>query len=189
MSHRPFLLSFFFLMIRRPPRSTLFPYTTLFRSSRCCRPTCRCSSSRLGGYACECRLPPACSLLARRAALAFIHPTLNYSASIVQQNRLGSLNGPKTKGLNSCVLVFAGSQGRSPREVRGGAPVGVPLGKTRQSESLCASGGACRRFGAPTARAALEHMPMMQNAIEHGGYRCHVAQQLPPVLDGAVGSE
>src|SRR3712207_8981822 len=27
-------LSFFFLMIRRPPRSTLFPYTTLFRSSR-----------------------------------------------------------------------------------------------------------------------------------------------------------
>src|SRR5437016_9985524 len=26
------LLHFFFLMIRRPPRSTLFPYTTLFRS-------------------------------------------------------------------------------------------------------------------------------------------------------------
>ena len=24
---------FFFLMIRRPPRSTLFPYTTLFRSN------------------------------------------------------------------------------------------------------------------------------------------------------------
>src|SRR3712207_9250601 len=28
----PVLLLFFFLMIRRPPRSTLFPYTTLFRS-------------------------------------------------------------------------------------------------------------------------------------------------------------
>src|SRR5438477_2043580 len=27
-----FVLLFFFLMIRRPPRSTLFPYTTLFRS-------------------------------------------------------------------------------------------------------------------------------------------------------------
>src|SRR5438034_2563829 len=27
------LVFFFFLMIRRPPRSTLFPYTTLFRSS------------------------------------------------------------------------------------------------------------------------------------------------------------
>src|SRR5256885_17185860 len=32
-SHTPRLcLIFFFLMIRRPPRSTLFPYTTLFRS-------------------------------------------------------------------------------------------------------------------------------------------------------------
>src|SRR3989454_12237614 len=27
---------FFFLMIRRPPRSTLFPYTTLFRSPSSC---------------------------------------------------------------------------------------------------------------------------------------------------------
>src|SRR5256885_16333373 len=31
LSHRTFSF-FFFLMIRRPPRSTLFPYTTLFRS-------------------------------------------------------------------------------------------------------------------------------------------------------------
>src|SRR5436190_17240832 len=35
---------FFFLMIRRPPRSTLFPYTTLFRSSTTlpasCEPKC-----------------------------------------------------------------------------------------------------------------------------------------------------
>src|SRR2546430_9029573 len=28
------MIFFFFLMIRRPPRSTLFPYTTLFRSDR-----------------------------------------------------------------------------------------------------------------------------------------------------------
>src|SRR5438874_10424107 len=27
-------MPFFFLLIRRPPRSTLFPYTTLFRSNR-----------------------------------------------------------------------------------------------------------------------------------------------------------
>src|SRR3712207_7456674 len=32
------LIVFFFLMIRRPPRSTLFPYTTLFRSFRVGRP-------------------------------------------------------------------------------------------------------------------------------------------------------
>src|SRR5258707_9071950 len=41
---------FFFLMIRRPPRSTLFPYTTLFRSrsgcSACSPSDCRRSPSR-----------------------------------------------------------------------------------------------------------------------------------------------
>src|SRR5215813_14446726 len=31
-SYYCFFLLFFFLVIRRPPRSTLFPYTTLFRS-------------------------------------------------------------------------------------------------------------------------------------------------------------
>src|SRR2546422_10181293 len=31
---RSVVFYFFFLMIRRPPRSTLFPYTTLFRSNR-----------------------------------------------------------------------------------------------------------------------------------------------------------
>src|SRR2546430_16153835 len=32
VSLSPSVFLFFFLMIRRPPRSTLFPYTTLFRS-------------------------------------------------------------------------------------------------------------------------------------------------------------
>src|SRR3712207_9317065 len=36
----------FFLMIRRPPRSTLFPYTTLFRSRRRTGATWLASSSR-----------------------------------------------------------------------------------------------------------------------------------------------
>src|SRR5687767_15568668 len=35
------LSSLFFLMIRRPPRSTLFPYTTLFRSQRSAARTAR----------------------------------------------------------------------------------------------------------------------------------------------------
>src|SRR5256885_11720090 len=34
---------FFFLMIRRPPRSTLFPYTTLFRSQKVACPWTSCS--------------------------------------------------------------------------------------------------------------------------------------------------
>src|SRR3989442_14995212 len=32
LTRTPLRFHFFFLMIRRPPRSTLFPYTTLFRS-------------------------------------------------------------------------------------------------------------------------------------------------------------
>src|ERR1022692_3157711 len=40
---------FFFLMIRRPPRSTLFPYTTLFRSIRNSRRSLRLSSPLFGG--------------------------------------------------------------------------------------------------------------------------------------------
>src|SRR5437868_15419031 len=41
---------FFFLIIRRPPRSTLFPYTTLFRSEHCARDsafTCRRFGTRM----------------------------------------------------------------------------------------------------------------------------------------------
>src|SRR6266536_1084298 len=38
LSDAPSPLSLFFLMIRRPPRSTLFPYTTLFRSARAAAP-------------------------------------------------------------------------------------------------------------------------------------------------------
>src|SRR3712207_9162164 len=38
MHQSPHIL-FFFLMIRRPPRSTLFPYTTLFRSQPGLLPT------------------------------------------------------------------------------------------------------------------------------------------------------
>src|SRR5258708_21271722 len=46
MSYTPYL-SFFFLMIRRPPRSTLFPYTTLFRSNAVGHWNSRLGDSRL----------------------------------------------------------------------------------------------------------------------------------------------
>src|SRR2546421_12660630 len=42
-------LFFFFLMIRRPPRSTLFPYTTLFRSDLHSFPTRRSSDQAEDG--------------------------------------------------------------------------------------------------------------------------------------------
>src|SRR3712207_9055507 len=49
---------FFFLMIRRPPRSTLFPYTTLFRSHGSVQPSPRsklapCTDAVSAGHAGE----------------------------------------------------------------------------------------------------------------------------------------
>src|SRR5258706_7049703 len=43
---------FFFLMIRRPPRSTLFPYTTLFRSPRLEQDD-RCAHGRRRRHGCR----------------------------------------------------------------------------------------------------------------------------------------
>src|ERR1051325_11966177 len=44
---------FFFLMIRRPPRSTLFPYTTLFRSDVFCLCPCRAMCAQESGTSCR----------------------------------------------------------------------------------------------------------------------------------------
>src|SRR3712207_6914055 len=52
------ILIFFFLMIRRPPRSTLFPYTTLFRSE--------------GNVQVNVSLPPGSSLQASNAVSAVL---------------------------------------------------------------------------------------------------------------------
>src|SRR5256885_13727358 len=79
-SFHPFCLLFFFLMIRRPPRSTLFPYTTLFRSNDSLRtripdpgfrlpawihprPTFTCYSSRSEEHTSELQSP--CNLVCR----------------------------------------------------------------------------------------------------------------------------
>src|SRR2546430_7881617 len=47
LTRAPAVAVFFFLMIRRPPRSTLFPYTTLFRSLRLCLRGLRCLTTLL----------------------------------------------------------------------------------------------------------------------------------------------
>src|SRR3712207_7190471 len=62
----------FFLMIRRPPRSTLFPYTTLFRSPVDPSPSgtpsgCRCVEERSRSWAAE-RGAVRCEAVAGRRA-------------------------------------------------------------------------------------------------------------------------
>src|SRR5256885_17226758 len=63
------LLHFFFLMIRRPPRSTLFPYTTLFRSRPSVPPPISYSpgpAAPRSGCSAPCR---SCSVQPRAAAV------------------------------------------------------------------------------------------------------------------------
>src|SRR5215468_11320129 len=69
---------FFFLMIRRPPRSTLFPYTTLFRSSRA-----RGRSRRGGG----CRR--CCATLPDRKStrLNSSHITISYAVFCLKKKK------------------------------------------------------------------------------------------------------
>src|SRR2546429_5294463 len=58
-------LFFFFLMIRRPPRSTLFPYTTLFRSIR----VAATAGSISKFSACRIARRPICSAASRTSGL------------------------------------------------------------------------------------------------------------------------
>src|SRR5258707_6126488 len=76
---------FFFLMIRRPPRSTLFPYTTLFRSQR--RQLVRRRRIPLGG-----RRPPARPPNLRdqkSTRLNSSHANISYAVFCLQKKGLG----------------------------------------------------------------------------------------------------
>src|SRR2546429_6674703 len=85
-------LFFFFLMIRRPPRSTLFPYTTLFRS-----PGSRTSSlarhslyARQGGISMK-RL--VCEFVALLMVLAVVGEFAHKSLQDRKSTRLNSSHG------------------------------------------------------------------------------------------------
>src|SRR3712207_7051288 len=69
---------FFFLMIRRPPRSTLFPYTTLFRSAT-----------------------PTRTMRAARLALLVLPLLALLGVSRVEANAIGVVQDRKSTRLNS----------------------------------------------------------------------------------------
>src|SRR3712207_7454934 len=73
-------LVFFFLMIRRPPRSTLFPYTTLFRSRPDSHEMVTSGSAR------------AVPIADTQNVLSSAHAALTRSGSEVSLVDLGSLN-------------------------------------------------------------------------------------------------
>src|SRR5215203_7089631 len=83
-------LFFFFLMIRRPPRSTLFPYTTLFRSRR---PPGRCR-----------RPSPAASARGRRdrksTRLNSSHANISYAVFCLKKKKQNKLTLQLKKKIN-----------------------------------------------------------------------------------------
>src|SRR3712207_7471607 len=78
---------FFFLMIQRPPRSTLFPYTTLFRSLR------RYDDTRCGIWVTEQPLVPP-------GPCRWLSPSLIYFCRREQRGPTGGLDRKSTR-LNS----------------------------------------------------------------------------------------
>src|SRR5688572_32764405 len=104
MSLYGFFSCFFFLMIRRPPRSTLFPYTTLFRSEGSGRAARGCRRRARRRYA----LGPlrAARLLRRRdredrksTRLNSSHSQISYAVFCLKKknNRIYSVQGRSHK--------------------------------------------------------------------------------------------
>src|SRR2546429_6547658 len=102
-------MSFFFLMIRRPPRSTLFPYTTLFRSSL--------AAHRPSLFLVERLLPsePAHFRLSTWRFLRFHRPVLHKSGTkrVLAGRRAVQLLRPCFPSLSfcrACLAVVAGGR-------------------------------------------------------------------------------
>src|SRR6266446_9677785 len=77
-------LGFFFLMIRRPPRSTLFPYTTLFRSRHALllAPDYASALGNLGAALVASRPSEAISLLEKALAIQPTHVRAQYNLAL-----------------------------------------------------------------------------------------------------------
>src|SRR5947208_15318965 len=78
---------FFFLMIRRPPRSTLFPYTTLFRSQANVT-TQHNNNARTGANTQETVLTPAYWRLDRKSTrLNSSHQIISYAVFCLKKKK------------------------------------------------------------------------------------------------------
>src|SRR2546422_619589 len=85
---------FFFLMIRRPPRSTLFPYTTLFRSRS--RP--RSCPRRVRGSPRAAGPRPAAALVGQRRPPVSRPPAAPFGTRLAQSSRQSAASGGRRSG-------------------------------------------------------------------------------------------
>src|SRR5438445_8439740 len=90
------ILLFFFLMIRRPPRSTLFPYTTLFRSGSSKCVDHRCGTGR--EVACECGIFGSSRSDRKSTRLNSSHANISYAVFCLKKKN--NIKRDKKKKVN-----------------------------------------------------------------------------------------
>src|SRR6266511_735616 len=159
---------FFFLMIRRPPRSTLFPYTTLFRSEKLGDHHGSCLPSSTSPYFTQCFSSPWCICGTQSPRLVWRSTNSTYNPSA--RSRVCSTTAARAVGAvkvvvmlllstlcskPTCTLAFhLGTFGR----VVGAAPRGAPYTPSRRSklwlETLGGAGGEQARTQAWSTAAA-----------------------------------
>src|SRR6266480_3493376 len=128
------ILFFFFLMIRRPPRSTLFPYTTLFRSD----PAPALGGT--GGEGCGRGLRAASTT---SAALPPVTSTPPMSSPIATQSRNDSLAPRSTSAVTPREpSAFIRTTDQSPSRTFQ-VSVCVPTPEAEAAQKDCSVGGAC----------------------------------------------
>src|SRR2546430_7669616 len=98
---------FFFLMIRRPPRSTLFPYTTLFRSPLVGRPV---PGGRLGDRVLPGVEPEHQGVLdqdRKSTRLNSSHSQISYAVFCLKKKKQVSLSLRATNECNTQTIVVS----------------------------------------------------------------------------------
>src|SRR5260221_1585679 len=87
-----FSIFFFFLMIRRPPRSTLFPYTTLFRSIRTLRSMSGSCQGASALVMCACSTAPTGDRKSTR--LNSSHTVISYAVFCLKKKKINAHDDP-----------------------------------------------------------------------------------------------
>src|SRR2546430_2013259 len=95
--------SFFFLMIRRPPRSTLFPYTTLFRSQA----EKAAIHAAAGGEFCEHGRQVAAGPLHSAGGVQFGKESNEHAESLTSAAPNGKSRGASAKPIAWALLMLA----------------------------------------------------------------------------------
>src|SRR5438034_2898142 len=105
-----FFFLFFFLMIRRPPRSTLFPYTTLFRSIQALKAK---AEDRAGVD--EARIFDAQVLIDRKSTrLNSSHTVISYAVFCLKKKKKNKSKKKKSRNTNTPYAKTKLSRDRPP---------------------------------------------------------------------------